>query len=132
MAQRDKVKESLSISEDQSKDFFIKGLNEESVNSITEIFSKLSKGEENRHYAQTNMNHSSSRSHSIFKINIKSITNNFINKLRNNSKEKVINNFCNESEDKLNSNTIVYEAFLNFVDLAGSERISSHFEDYSK
>ena len=54
------------MNEDSKRDFYIKGVIEDSVSSISEILDKLKKGESNRHYAQTMMNHTSSRSHTIF------------------------------------------------------------------
>ena len=64
----DKMNENLSVNENPDKDFYIRGLTEESVSSIREILDKLRKGEANRHYARTTMNHSSSRSHTIFRL----------------------------------------------------------------
>lgn len=81
------------------REFFVKGVNEILVNSKKEIIEILKKGEINRHYALTNLNHSSSRSHTIFSIKLKSIA----------------NNACSLTESQ-----------LNFVDLAGSEKLSNY------
>ena len=70
------------MNEDSKKEFYVKGLIEQSVSSIGEIFEVLKKGEFGRHYAQTAMNHNSSRSHAIFRLYVKSITNNFIRNYR--------------------------------------------------
>lgn len=50
------------------KEFYIKGATEEIVSSLDEILQKIKKGEMNRHYASTAMNHASSRSHTIFRL----------------------------------------------------------------
>lgn len=69
------------------------------MNSKKEILEILKKGEINRHYALTNLNHSSSRSHTIFSLKVKCIA----------------NNACS-----------LTESLLNFVDLAGSEKLSNY------
>jgi len=69
------VAEPLFISEDTKKDFYIKNLSREQVSNLKEVLNVLKRGEESRHYAQTVMNHNSSRSHSIFRLHIKSVTN---------------------------------------------------------
>ena len=79
---REKLFETLSVSEDPKKDFYIKGITEDSVSSIEEILEKLRKGECNRHYTQTYMNHQSSRSHTIFRLLVQTVTNNFIRSYR--------------------------------------------------
>ena len=81
------------------KEFLVKGVNEMLVSSKKEIIEILRKGEINRHYALTNLNHTSSRSHTIFTIKVKSIA----------------NNACSLTESQ-----------LNFVDLAGSEKLSNY------
>lgn len=62
------------------------------------------KGERNRIYAATAMNHHSSRSHTVFRVNVKIKT--------------TIPGEGRNAEFKL-------EGILNFVDLAGSERVDS-------
>lgn len=74
--------ETLQVNEDARKEFYVKGLTEQSVSSIGEIFDVLKRGEISRHYAQTAMNHHSSRSHAIFRLYVQSITNNFIRNYR--------------------------------------------------
>ena len=92
--------EILNIVEDvNQKEFIVKGVNEILVSSKQEIIEILKKGEINRHYAYTNLNHSSSRSHTIFSLKVKSIS----------------NNAC-----------LLTESQLNFVDLAGSEKLSNY------
>jgi hypothetical protein len=63
-----------------------------------------------RHYAATKLNHHSSRSHTIFRLCIKSL--------------QVLNSDCEEEKSDITEN-LTTESVLNFVDLAGSERISS-------
>ena len=146
---REKLSETLLINEDPIKGFYIKGLVEESVGSIDEVLDKLKKGEENRHYAQTMMNHTSSRSHTVFRILIRSITNRTIRLYRRkymsntsniNNKKLLDSLLPSDSEDPLNfstvldnnrellgEGTIITEALLNFVDLGGSEKVSNHW-----
>uniref|UniRef100_A0A8C5PLP2 Kinesin-like protein n=1 Tax=Leptobrachium leishanense TaxID=445787 RepID=A0A8C5PLP2_9ANUR len=82
---------------DENLEFHIKGCTERFVSSPEEILDVIDEGKSNRHVAVTNMNEHSSRSHSIFLINIK--------------QENV------ETELKLSGK-------LYLVDLAGSEKVS--------
>jgi kinesin family protein 5 len=75
----------------------LKGVTERFVSSPDEVFEIMEEGKTNRHIAVTNMNEHSSRSHSVFLINVK--------------QENV------ESEKKLTGK-------LYLVDLAGSEKVS--------
>ncbi|KRX00715.1 P-loop containing nucleoside triphosphate hydrolase [Pseudocohnilembus persalinus] len=104
LKERDQLSETCSINEDQNKEFFIKGAKEEVLTNIDDILQLLYKGEQNRHYASTAMNHVSSRSHTIFRLYVRSIP-------------KVFNNQQKEG---------ITESVLNFVDLAGSEKIVNH------
>jgi hypothetical protein len=144
----DKLGETLTVNEDAKRDFYIKGVVEESVSSITEILEKLRKGEANRHYAATAMNHTSSRSHTIFRLSVQTLTNNFIRDYRREhyTKASNINNdilikFVNaegtnmgpfEDETLKKEGTMVTESLLNFVDLAGSEKVSNHHMMYDE
>ncbi len=76
---------------------FQKGVTERFVSSPDEVFEIMEEGKNNRHIAVTNMNEHSSRSHSVFLINVK--------------QENV------ENEKKLTGK-------LYLVDLAGSEKVS--------
>lgn len=68
--------EALQLSENHSKkDFVIKGLREVEIQCIEDILDVIYQGEENRHYAETILNHSSSRSHTIFKLYVYSYAN---------------------------------------------------------
>ncbi|OBS58989.1 hypothetical protein A6R68_09886, partial [Neotoma lepida] len=82
---------------DENLEFHIKGCTERFVSSPEEVMDVIDEGKANRHVAVTNMNEHSSRSHSIFLINIK--------------QENV------ETEKKLSGK-------LYLVDLAGSEKVS--------
>jgi len=96
--------EILNIIEGSEKEFYVRGLSEYAVTSIEEVLERLAKGEVNRHYASTAMNHNSSRSHTIFRLIIRSIQ------------------VLGEADDEENLTT---ESILNFVDLAGSERVGT-------
>uniref|UniRef100_A0A8C5GCT5 Kinesin-like protein n=1 Tax=Gouania willdenowi TaxID=441366 RepID=A0A8C5GCT5_GOUWI len=93
----DVTKTNLSVHEDKNKVPFVKGCTERFVSSPDEVMDVIDEGKSNRHVAVTNMNEHSSRSHSIFLINIK--------------QEHV------ETEQKLSGK-------LYLVDLAGSEKVS--------
>ncbi|KAK7810747.1 hypothetical protein U0070_027475 [Myodes glareolus] len=91
------IKTNLSVHEDKNRVPFVKGCTERFVSSPEEILDVIDEGKSNRHVAVTNMNEHSSRSHSIFLINIK--------------QENI------ETEQKLSGK-------LYLVDLAGSEKVS--------
>uniref|UniRef100_A0A8C7YDF4 Kinesin-like protein n=1 Tax=Oryzias sinensis TaxID=183150 RepID=A0A8C7YDF4_9TELE len=82
---------------DKNRVPYVKGCTERFVSSPDEVMDVIDEGKANRHVAVTNMNEHSSRSHSIFLINIK--------------QEHV------ETEQKLCGK-------LYLVDLAGSEKVS--------
>ncbi|KAA0715815.1 Kinesin heavy chain isoform 5A [Triplophysa tibetana] len=93
----DVSKTNLAVHEDKNRVPFVKGCTERFVSSPDEVMDVIDEGKSNRHVAVTNMNEHSSRSHSIFLINIK--------------QENV------ETEKKLCGK-------LYLVDLAGSEKVS--------
>ncbi|XP_043939543.1 kinesin heavy chain isoform X2 [Protopterus annectens] len=93
----DVSKTNLAVHEDKNRVPFVKGCTERFVSSPEEILDVIDEGKSNRHVAVTNMNEHSSRSHSIFLINIK--------------QENI------ETEQKLSGK-------LYLVDLAGSEKVS--------
>ncbi|XP_056885422.1 kinesin heavy chain isoform X2 [Takifugu flavidus] len=93
----DVTKTNLSVHEDKYRVPYVKGCTERFVTSPEEVMDVIDEGKVNRHVAVTNMNEHSSRSHSIFLINIK--------------QENV------ETEQKLCGK-------LYLVDLAGSEKVS--------
>ncbi|XP_026157459.1 kinesin heavy chain-like [Mastacembelus armatus] len=93
----DVSKTNLAVHEDKNRVPYVKGCTERFVSSPEEMMDVIDEGKANRHVAVTNMNEHSSRSHSIFLINIK--------------QENV------ETEKKLSGK-------LYLVDLAGSEKVS--------
>ncbi|XP_025203439.1 kinesin heavy chain [Melanaphis sacchari] len=93
----DVSKVNLSVHEDKNRVPFVKGATERFVSSPEEVFAVIEEGKANRHIAVTNMNEHSSRSHSVFLINVK--------------QENL------ENEKKLSGK-------LYLVDLAGSEKVS--------
>lgn len=70
--------DTLTISEDSRKEFYIKGLTEYDIVSTEDAIEKLRSGECNRHYAMTAMNHHSSRSHTVFRLKVQSIQKDFL------------------------------------------------------
>lgn len=93
----DVTKTNLSVHEDKNKATYVKGATERFVSSPEEVMDVIDEGKSNRHVAVTNMNEHSSRSHSVFLINVK--------------QENV------ETQKKLSGK-------LYLVDLAGSEKVS--------
>lgn len=91
-------KVNLSVHEDKNRVPFVKGATERFVSSPEEVFEVIEEGKSNRHIAVTNMNEHSSRSHSVFLINVK--------------QENL------ENQKKLSGK-------LYLVDLAGSEKVRS-------
>jgi kinesin family protein 5 len=90
-------KNNLQVREDKVKGIYIEDLTEHIVEDSNSVFLLMNRGNRNRSVNSTNMNEASSRSHSIFVINI----------IQNNLKD------LSAKSGKL---------FL--VDLAGSEKIS--------
>ncbi|XP_061193729.1 kinesin heavy chain-like isoform X1 [Saccostrea echinata] len=90
-------KVNLSVHEDKNRVPYVKGATERFVSSPEEVMEAIDEGKANRHVAVTNMNEHSSRSHSVFLINVK--------------QENL------ENQKKLNGK-------LYLVDLAGSEKVS--------
>nr|SVE70258.1 EOG090X014G [Daphnia similis] len=93
----DVSKVNLSVHEDKNRIPYVKGVTERFVTSPEEVFEVIEEGKANRHIAVTNMNEHSSRSHSVFLINVK--------------QENL------ENQKKLSGK-------LYLVDLAGSEKVS--------
>ncbi|KAK1874581.1 Kinesin-1 heavy chain [Dissostichus eleginoides] len=93
----DVSKTNLSVHEDKNKVPYVKGCTERFVCSPEEVMETIDEGKSNRHVAVTNMNEHSSRSHSIFQINVKQEN--------------------TQTEHKLSGK-------LYLVDLAGSEKVS--------
>lgn len=93
--------EKLPIHESLERGVYVSGLREEIVNNAEQVLELLHRGEENRHFGETNMNVRSSRSHTIFRMVIES-----------------------SAKDQVNSGDAIRVSILNLVDLAGSERIA--------
>ncbi len=91
-------KKNLEIRENSNKEIIINNLTEILCESKTEILNLFFKGEENRKFSYTKLNINSSRSHTIFRLNI----------------ENLINNKK-------------YFSALNLIDLAGSENCNKTF-----
>lgn len=89
----------LAIHEDQTRGFYVKGITTRTVTSFDEIVALQHEGQSRRSTRATNMNESSSRSHSILAVNIETLT-------------------------EIEGSQHVRSARLNLVDLAGSERIA--------
>ncbi|ESO07775.1 hypothetical protein HELRODRAFT_75911 [Helobdella robusta] len=92
----DVTKTNLSVHEDKNRVPYVKGATERFVSSPEEVMEVIDEGKANRHVAVTNMNEHSSRSHSVFLINVK--------------QENI------ETQKKLSGK-------LYLVDLAGSEKV---------
>jgi len=67
----DVSKVNLAVHEDKNKVTYVKGATERFVSSPDEVFEVIELGKSNRHVAVTNMNEHSSRSHSVFLIQVK-------------------------------------------------------------
>ena len=63
-------KTNLSIRENKIKGIYIEDLSEKKVTNIEEVFELMKIGTDNRSVGKTNMNEHSSRSHSIFIMQI--------------------------------------------------------------
>lgn len=88
------------MEDSRTRDFFVRGVTEEAVASISDVLECLRRGEATRHYAETKLNHQSSRSHTVFRVWVQAM-------------------------EKGPSKRVTHSV-LNFVDLAGSEKLSSH------
>lgn len=58
--------------EDLKKGVYVEYLSEESCTNVNECLEILARGNTNRHISSTNMNIESSRSHSVFTIQVES------------------------------------------------------------
>lgn len=96
------VEQNLTIQETKNKEFLVSGANQVQVGSIEQVLDLIEIGERNKHYAETFLNHCSSRSHTMFRL--------------------YVLQYKKQGNGYLQS-----KSYLNFVDLAGSERISNYF-----
>ena len=97
--------QSIRIYEQRGKGVVVKGMKEEVVISAEQVFALVAAGEAHRHIGSTEMNASSSRSHTIFRLVIES---------------KAVNHSIRGAED---GKSTVRVSTLSLVDLAGSESI---------
>eukprot|EP00891_Asterochloris_glomerata_P009575 jgi/Astpho2/9575/e_gw1.00146.42.1_t len=94
----------LQIHENKDSGIYVAGLREDIVTSAEHVLQLLGEGEKMRHFGETKMNKTSSRSHTIFRMVVES-----------RSRDQTA-----ESDD----GGAVWVSTLTLVDLAGSERIS--------
>lgn len=106
--------ESLQVFEDKRKEFVVRDLREVIVESFEECNKLLKLGEMNRSYAETKMNHQSSRSHTLFRLTVQSVI-----------KFDSLDESGGDAVSAI-TNAVNVQAVLNFIDLAGSERADSH------
>lgn len=90
-------KDNLTVHEDKNRVPFVKGASERFVCNLEEVMGLIEEGKQNRHISVTNMNEHSSRSHSVFLINVK-------------------------QENEETQKQLTGKLYL--VDLAGSEKVS--------
>jgi len=93
----DVTKTNLPIHEDKNRVPYVKGVTEQFVATPEEVFAAIEEGKANRQVAVTNMNEHSSRSHSVFQIQV-------------------------EQENEGTQKKLTGKLYL--VDLAGSEKVS--------
>ncbi|CCW70568.1 unnamed protein product [Phytomonas sp. Hart1] len=91
----------LEIKQTMAKNFYVKGAEMPEIANQTEALRLFNKGTERRRTASTDLNDTSSRSHSLFTVQIEQF------------------NFENDP-----SSPIVMSSKINLVDLAGSEKLS--------
>uniref|UniRef100_A0A803P806 Kinesin-like protein n=1 Tax=Cannabis sativa TaxID=3483 RepID=A0A803P806_CANSA len=96
----DKQKKPISLMEDGRGCVVVRGLEEEAVYSVSEIYNLLERGSAKRRTADTLLNKHSSRSHSVFSITV------------------------HIKEATIGDEELIKCGKLNLVDLAGSENIS--------
>ena len=97
---------SKKLREDDQKQSYIDGVNEIEVKSMKEAFQQYYIGKERRRLAQTELNFTSSRSHSIFQIRL------------------VRAPFDSSTDEIYQDKRLLQISRLALVDLAGSERVS--------
>ncbi|KAI1729238.1 kinesin motor domain-containing protein [Ditylenchus destructor] len=93
----DITRTNLPIHEDKNRVPYVKGVTEQFVSNPEEVLASIEEGKNNRQVAVTNMNEHSSRSHSVFQIQV-------------------------EQENKATQKKLSGKLYL--VDLAGSEKVS--------
>lgn len=99
------VNTNLKLREHQTTGVYIEGVKKEVVVSMEHIMSLIATGEAQRHVGATNFNAESSRSHTIFQMNVESS--------------------LHTCSDRTND---VRSSVLNLIDLAGSESSKVQYE----
>ena len=97
----------------------VRDLREVIVESFDECKGLLKLGEMNRSYAETKMNHSSSRSHTLFRLTVQSVMKFDVNIDEAGGTSAL-------QQITAITNTVNVQAVLNFIDLAGSERADAN------
>ena len=90
--------ENLDVKEDKNGNFYADDLTKVEVKSLQEVLALLEAAEAKRHFARTNFNETSSRSHCVFSINLE------------------------RRETYKDGSVISTEGEMKLVDLAGNER----------
>ena len=124
------AQESLQVVEDpKKKEFYVRNLREVIVESLDECMALLKLGEMNRSYAETKMNHQSSRSHAIYRLYLESMVKQTQPDKANTSSSPIDDSKSHNSNNL--SAVANFQAVINFIDLAGSERASMHENSFS-
>lgn len=97
----DPTRKNLSVRENQQGRAIVDNLSEFEVQSLEQTMFYLMKGDEQRKIAETRLNEKSSRSHTVFKINI-----------------------TLSERNVLTGRYVIHTSQINLVDLAGSEGVS--------
>lgn len=99
-----RLPQSKLLREDQKRNMYVSGVTEVEVKSTEEAFEVLYKGQKRRRVAETQLNHESSRSHSVFTIRL------------------VQAPLDTSGEEVMQDKSKVTVSQMSLVDLAGSER----------
>jgi hypothetical protein len=99
---------SLALRENNTRGVYVEGLKEVQVTNTTEAEALFAKGLSNRHVASTKMNRTSSRSHAVFVLSVKTehITSDGLRKVRN-SKFTLVD--LAGSERQKSTGTVLYD-----------------------
>ena len=116
------------IAEDPQKGAIIENLAEETVTEKEDMFAILSRGESQRSYGATNMNATSSRSHTLFRLVIESQE--IFSSSETSAAVTFEGDLANQpggftklsKEATASGKGVLKVSYLNLVDLAGSER----------
>ncbi len=112
------------VTEDPQKGAIIENLQEVKVGSRPEVFQVIAKGEEQRSYGSTQMNATSSRSHTLFRLVIESRTT-LTFEGGDDLPDDASSEFTKLTKQKSAAGGSTKLSYLNLIDLAGSERQKS-------